>query len=217
MDPLSLCVALGPVAVYLLLLGLINLSTRPFLTTGLRDGAALAIAISGLAMVGPLRLLVPDAAVYRFGGFVWLMLLALYALGATLTLLLMRPRLVVYNMTIDQLRPVLASVVERVGDQPRWAGDSLLLPNLGVHLHVESFPALRNLQLLPTGPNQDFAGWRRLELEIKRQLKDVAVPSSPRSGSLIGMSFALVLVIVISLVTGYQTVTQELTELFQIR
>ena len=43
MDPLNLCIALGPLAVYLLLLGLIGLSSRPFLTSGFRDGATLAI------------------------------------------------------------------------------------------------------------------------------------------------------------------------------
>ena len=34
MDPLSLCIALGPVAVYLILIGSLNLGRRPFLTTG---------------------------------------------------------------------------------------------------------------------------------------------------------------------------------------
>ena len=37
MDPFRLCVALGPVAVYVLLLGALNLSRRAFLVTGTRD------------------------------------------------------------------------------------------------------------------------------------------------------------------------------------
>ena len=50
MDPLHVCIALGPLAMYLLVLGSMNLSTRPMLTTGGRDFAALAIAISGFVV-----------------------------------------------------------------------------------------------------------------------------------------------------------------------
>ena len=40
-EAFQLCVALGPVAVYLLLLGAVNLSRRPLLVSGVRDAAAL--------------------------------------------------------------------------------------------------------------------------------------------------------------------------------
>ena len=39
MDPFRLCVALGPVAIYLLLVGTLNLFRRPFLVSGTRDAA----------------------------------------------------------------------------------------------------------------------------------------------------------------------------------
>ena len=39
MDPFRLCLALGPVAIYLLLLGAVNLSRRPLLVSGVRDAA----------------------------------------------------------------------------------------------------------------------------------------------------------------------------------
>lgn len=213
MDPLSSCIALGPVAVYLLLLGLIHASSRPFLTSGFRDGAALAVAVSGFAVVGPLRLFVPAAAVYRFGGFVWLMLLALYGLGAILVLLMMRPRLIVYNVTTEQLRPVLAAVVQQVGNGARWAGDSLLLPKLGIQLHLESFPVTRIVQLVSAGTRQDFAGWRRLEVELRRSLGSVSSPRSLRGPTMIAFSFAIILVVVISMITGQQSVAHELREL----
>ncbi len=53
-DPLHFCIALGPLAAYLLLLGAVNLSSRPFLTNGARDTAALGIGILGFAIVGPM-------------------------------------------------------------------------------------------------------------------------------------------------------------------
>ena len=48
MDPLHFCIAIAPLAVYLLLLGVMNLRGRPFVTTGARDAAALALAWSDL-------------------------------------------------------------------------------------------------------------------------------------------------------------------------
>jgi hypothetical protein len=56
MDPLHVAIALGPLATYLLVLGVLNLSSRPLLTTGGRDAAALAMAIAGLMVVGPMEL-----------------------------------------------------------------------------------------------------------------------------------------------------------------
>ena len=60
MDPLHATIALAPVAVYLLLLGMINLSARPLVTSGLRDSAALGIAASGFVIAGPMELFLPE-------------------------------------------------------------------------------------------------------------------------------------------------------------
>ena len=59
-DPLHLSIALGPLATYLMVLGVVNLSIRPFVTTGSRDTAALGLAISGLAIAGPMELFLPE-------------------------------------------------------------------------------------------------------------------------------------------------------------
>ncbi len=202
MDPLDLCIALGPVAVYVLLIGLINLSRQPFLTTALRDAAALAVAISGLAVVGPLKLFVPEAAIGRFDSFVWLMLLALYALGATLVILTLRPRLVLYNVTMDQLRPVLGTVVQQLDTQARWAADSLVMPQLGVQLHLEEFPLMRNTQLVSSGPGQSLAGWRRLEMEMRRSLAGVRVAPNLRGASMMVIALGMAVWIVVAILSG---------------
>ena len=215
MDPLHLCIALSPVTVYLFLMGLINLSPRPFSTSGLRDATALAVAVSGLAVVGPLNLFVPEAAIFRFGSFVWPMLLGLYGLGATLVVLMLRPRLVFYNVTVIQLRPVLGSVVQQLDNQARWAGDSLLLPQLGIQLHLEEFSVMRNVQLVSSGPKQNFTGWRRLELEMRRSLSTTRATRNPRGASLIAISLAITVVIAISMVNGQQSVAQAVTDLLR--
>ena len=89
-DALHVSIALGPLAVYLLLVGIINLSRRPFLTTGARDVAAIGVAISGFIAAGPMELFLPEAAADRFGPYVWLLLLAFYGLCLTLLVLMMR-------------------------------------------------------------------------------------------------------------------------------
>ena len=66
-DPLHLAIALGPLAVYFLLVGMINLSSRPLVTTGARDAAALGVGLSGLVFAGPMELFLPEDAAIHFG------------------------------------------------------------------------------------------------------------------------------------------------------
>src|SRR5436190_14832984 len=154
MDSLHIAIALGPLATYLLVLGVINLSSRPLLTTGGRDVAALAMAVAGLIVVGPMELFLVEEAAVLYGGWVWAIMLAAYALLVVLVVLLLRPRLVIYNITLEQLRPLLADAVARLDTDTRWAGESLVMPQLGVQLHVEAAPLLKNVQLVSSGPQQ---------------------------------------------------------------
>jgi hypothetical protein len=191
MDAFHLCLALGPVAVYLLLLGMLNLSRRSFLVAGVRDAAALGLALSGLVIVGPLALWFPHSTAAHMGRFgvelVWLFMLSLYGLCLVLVLLVLRPRLVIYNISADQLRPILADLVEKLDPEARWAGDSLVLPDLGVQVQLESLAWMRNVSLVSAGPNQNLGGWRRLENELALALRQVEVPRNPRAVSLLSV------------------------------
>ncbi len=172
MDPFRLCLAFGPVAVYCLLLAGVHLTRRPLVVSGIRDTAALGIAVAGMVLVGPVELLLPYASAAVFGPNVWFFILTLYALGLVLVLLMIRPRVVVYNVTMDQLRPILAELVQQLDEEARWAGDGLALPSLGVQLHLESFPALRTVSLVASGSKQNFLGWRRLEQTLATALAE---------------------------------------------
>ena len=172
MDPFRLCLALGPVAVYVLLLGALNLSRRPLLVSGARDTAALGLAVSGFVIIGPMELFFPDEAAIRFGPFVWVLLLAFYSLCVVLIVLTIRPRLVIYNISADQLRPVLADLVDQLDPEARWAGDSLTLPALGVQLHLDPSLLMRNVALVSAGAAQNHLGWKRLETALAEKLTD---------------------------------------------
>ena len=190
-DPLHQCIAFGPLVVYLLILGTINLGRRPLVTTGSRDTAALGIAISGFVVAGPMELFLPETTAAMLGGWIWALLVTFYLLCLMLVVLLMRPRLVIYNVTFEQLRPALADVVKRLDDQARWTGESLLMPNLQVQLTVEPSAVMKNVQLVAAGATQNIAGWRRLEDALSTELKQSRGTPNPYGVFLI--SFALLI------------------------
>jgi hypothetical protein len=215
MDPFRLCLALGPVAIYWLLLGAINMFRRPFLVSGGRDAAALGLAISGLLIVGPVELLFPVAAAVNFGtGTVWVCLIALYALCLVFTLLTLRPRLVVYNIPPDEFRPILADLAMELDSESRWAGDALLMPRLGVHLYLESAALMRNVSLKSAGPNQNHQGWWRLESVLETALGDVKVARNPCGLLIIAAGSLLSAALLAIVVYDPQGVTRSLAQLF---
>lgn len=170
MNPLHFAIIAAPLGVYLMLIGLVNLRRRPFVTTGARDAAAIGIAISGLVIAGPMELFFPESAAGRFGPYVWLLLLAFYGLCVSLIVLLMRPRIVVYNLGTQGLRPILGDVAIRLDPKARWSGDSLMLPSLDVQLNLEGNSWLNSSQLVSVGDKQRFESWRLLEKELREQL-----------------------------------------------
>jgi hypothetical protein len=187
MNPLHASIALGPAAIYFVLLGLMNLSRRPFVTSGMRDTAALGVAISGFMIAGPMELFLPESLAYATGRgwLVWLLLIVFYALTVTLLVLLQRPRIVIYNVTPEQLRPVLADLVRRLDKDGRMIGDAVFFPNLGVHLNVEPLPILKNVQLKSAGASQSYQGWREVELALQTGLRESRGSANPNGYTLV--------------------------------
>jgi hypothetical protein len=212
MDPFRLCLAFGPVAMYLLLLGAVNLSRRALLVSGGRDAATLALAASGLVVIGPMELFFPFAAAARFGPYVWLLLLALYAMCVVLVLLLLRPRLVIYNISAEKLRPILAELVNRLDPDARWAGDSLMLPTHGVQLYVDTFAMLRSASLVAAGGKQSQQGWRRLENALGDALAREELARNPRGLALLAVGLLMIAGLIIAIAQNPQAVAQSLLD-----
>ncbi|MEX2114063.1 MAG: hypothetical protein WD845_12805 [Pirellulales bacterium] len=175
MDTFSACVALGPLAIYLVTLGVMNLYARPLVVNGTREAIALGLALVGLVVVGPMQLFLPEAAAVQFGMLVWALLIGFYVLCLTLCVMVMRPRLVIYNVTPDQLRPVLAEVSRRLDHESVWAGRALSMPQLRVHLVIDSFAPMQNVTLVATSHGQSVTNWRRLEATLREALCDFPV------------------------------------------
>ncbi len=214
-DALHLSIALGPLAVYFLVLGSIHLSTRPFVTTGTRDRGALGLALCGLIVAGPMELFLPEAATNRFGGYVWILLLAFYGLCLTLIVLLMRPSLIIYNVYPNQARAVLAEVVAELDSDARWAGDSLLLPKLGVQLHVELAETARHIQLVAAGPQQSFTGWKRLETALAKVLYQTKSAPNVQGVGLLALGVLLIGLMAYRMFSDPTTVMQSLNEMLR--
>jgi hypothetical protein len=213
-DPLHFVIGVGPLAVYLLLIGILNFSRRPFLTTGSRDATALGVAISGLVMAGPMELFMPPAAADRFSGWVWILLLMFYGLCVSLFILLMRPRLVIFNISADQLRPILMEVVHEIDKESRWAGDSLTVPSLGIQLHVEP-SVLRNVQLVSSGPKQNLEGWIALEQKLADALKSVCLARNPVGLGMMIIAGLIGLTCSIWMISSPGSVAQSLSEMLR--
>jgi hypothetical protein len=216
MDPLHLGIAIGPLGVYLFWIGLLNLRRRATLFSGATDGAALALGVSGLAIAGPLELFMPEQAAVRFGPWIWLLLIGLYTMGTVLWLLTMRPRLVIYNLKSNRLRGVLAPVALQVDSEARWSGETLLLPQRGVHLSIEPFPLMRNVALASIGTKQDPAGWRDLAAALREALATVPTERNPRGYSLISSALMLLAFATWRMITSRAELAENLHEMLRL-
>lgn len=213
-DPLRLTIALLPLASYCLLLGVINARKKPLLTSGGADLATLALALSGLVFIGPIELFRPEAATLEFGSYVWLFLLLLYWLCVWLAVLLARPRLVIYNISSAELRPIVAEAARSLDPQARWAGDSLSLPTVGVQLHLETFEIMRNVSLVASGAQQNLASWRQLGALLAERLENYTVDSNPRWLGIVLFAIILLATSFIHMLNHPQQIAQAMQEIF---
>lgn len=216
MDPVRLTIALGPLCVYLVVIGWLNLSKRPFVTSGARDILALAIALVGLVAIGPIELFMPERAAAILGAKVWIPLILLYLLVALLTSMISKPRVVVYNITADQLRPIVGSAVSELDPDARWAGDSVCLPNLQLQFFVQSHPGMRNVQLVATGGEQNLTNWKLLESALQTATANVQVGMNPRAISFFMGASIMACVIAFSLFTGREIIAERVQDFFRL-
>jgi hypothetical protein len=192
MEAMPLTIAAVPLAFYLFSLGLINLRRCPTVVSGSTDVAALAFAASGMLIVGPMNLFLPAAAVVRFGPFAWLLLLGSYTLCVLLYILTARPRLVIFNASLEQSRLLLEQLARRLDGNLQLAGDAMQLPQQTMQFHLDAAPAMRNVSIVATGDRQSYSAWKRLHAELSIALRTVEVPRNPRGFTLLACALALI-------------------------
>lgn len=216
MDPFRLCLAFGPLAVYLLVVGIVNLSRRPLVTNGARETIALGLAVSGLLFIGPMELFLPASSAAFFGPYIWVLLVGFYGMTLLLIVLVQQPRINVYNLTGEQLHHVLPELVVRLDEGSRFAGDCLLMPNLKVQLHVDRFSPLRSISLVPAGDQQSFQGWTVLEKGLAAELAKVSVRPSPQGVILLIVAVGMLTILCQQLVSDPVAVTESMRDMLRL-
>jgi hypothetical protein len=126
--------------------------------------------------------------------------------------LVLKPRLIIYNVSYERLRPVLGEIVPKLDSDARWAGECLVLPNLAIQLHLESSSVTRNAQLIATGTRQGLEGWKRLESELAAALRDRNSPRNPLGVSLSIAGVALMCCVLLLLARDSEAVAQSLKD-----
>ncbi len=178
------CTNLLPIGTYLCVLGLFHAIGRPLLTTGVRDYLALALALAGLMVTGPIDYILhsrmlPDFLVHShlFGFGLYLLLVAAFLPRS-------HERLIIYNCTESSVVAAMRAVFDRSSLKHQEVPGGWILPDRGVSLELDSFPALKNSSVY-------FRGIRDRELFIQIHDDLIELLSATRSGwSLTGLCMA---------------------------
>lgn len=192
-------------AIYYWVLGVLHGARRPLVVAGTRDICVLFLALSGIVFVGPVELFVPPTATMLYGSAVWIFMGGLYLAVLSLIVMGMRPRLVVYNIRREELRPIVEEVVRSLDAAASWAGDAASLPTLGIAFHLEDAGLMRNVTLVATGEQASLENWKVLERTLQNRLQSV----TSRRGFL-AVQFLLVAAVLTLLVVGQLTLYREL-------
>jgi hypothetical protein len=178
--------AVVPLGLYLLGVGGLHLRRRPSTLSGSFDFALLAAGVAGLVLVGPLALLAPLAGgIPSVAGVP--VLLAGFLLAVATAVLAMRPRLVIYNITLDQLRPVVAEVVAGLDTSARWAGETAALPSRGIQVHLDGRGSMRSVSVVAVGARTSPEGWTEFSRRLRQAVGRLRVRSSPWGGLFAGL------------------------------
>jgi len=169
-------VALLPLGGYLLVLGWLHLRRRPAAIPGGLDIAALAAGLSGLVLAGPLALLQPAVGTAPWAALMMLGTVVLIVAGG---LLATRPRLVIYNITIEQLRPVIAEVVGRLDGSARWAGESVVMPARGLQVLMDGRGLARCVSVVVVGTRASPEAWSEFARRLRRGARGLEVRRDP--------------------------------------
>ena len=173
-DVLMLVGNVAPIALYFLVLGLVNSHARPCLITSRGDFVALTCALMPV-------LLWPVPTFVR-SGMAWLLVVGLIVAAALFIWLLVTcgPGFVIYNISQARCTSLLDDVLRRLGLSGTWSGNSWQANDGSLTIHLRRFALLRNVALHVDAHDRDAAGLvSELGAELDRGLASVAqLPSS---------------------------------------
>ncbi|MBN1942797.1 MAG: hypothetical protein JW849_05825 [Phycisphaerae bacterium] len=178
---LRIVTTVAPVALYFLLLGLLNTRRHPQMLSGRQDSALLTLALSPLAIA---------PVIHWFGGGLPTALACGAALAGGVWMLSPRGRTwVIYNLPASNVRRTAGQILRAMGaaTHPTYAG--LRLEESDGRLDISHFPLLRNVTLRLSGGNE--ALWREFETRLHDHLQRVESEPAPMAVTLLLLATAM--------------------------
>ncbi len=183
---LKVLLTLGPVAVYFLILGLVNSRAHPCLVSTRTDFALLVFAFGPL-IVMPLWVLAAHGMHVLMGG------LALSLMVIFFGLLPKHHNWVIYNCGPGQCRRLLSQSCRRLGWHADWGNEGgLEIPSVALHVHPSALPLLRSvsLHIAITTSGQRIAADRLID-ELNEEIRQETMLPSSTGISLVILGAAL--------------------------
>jgi hypothetical protein len=187
-DVLMLVGNVAPVALYFLVLGLVNSHARPFLITSRSDFIALTTVLVPV-------LLWPVPVFARSG--MWWPLGVGSALAACVFVWLLRTTgdgFVIYNISEARCARLLDHTLRHLGLVGRWDGATWRSDVQDLSIHLRKFPLLRNVSLhIESSPERGREIVDALGVELDQRLAAVAQLPSTMGAALVMIGVGLML------------------------
>ncbi len=167
---LLISINLLPIGIYLCALGLLHAAGRPVVMTGVRDFLLLAFAVSGLVINGPLGLLLHSRLMPGFVAHTHWFALPVYVVLVAALAPRSLEKLVAYNCSESTLASALRAILDRAGVRYQELPGSWVLPDRGLVLELDGFPALANTTLVFRGA-PDRALYQRIARELPELIR----------------------------------------------
>ena len=202
---LRIVTSVAPVALYFLLLGLLNTRRHPQLLTGRQDSALLTLALSPLA-VAPV--------IHWLGGGLPTALACGVILAGGVWLLSPRGRTwVIYNLPASNVRRSARHILTSMGIATRPTDAGLRFDEGDGRIDISHFPILRNVTLRLSGSREEL--WRQFETRLHDQLQHVETEPSPMAVSLLLVATAMIVAPLALMVHHAPEIVRLLTDLLQ--
>jgi hypothetical protein len=204
MIPLSLMAVILPLAVYFLIVGLLNSRSRPQVLTGGEDSLLLAGAMSALFW---------PAVVVNFGVPVLAAILAGGVALAGVCLALHRPRSwVIYNLPADQVEHLLGPLLTALGaSRGSHAGEWHFAS--GASVILDRFPLFRNVSIRFRGEDESLR--KRLEAAILTAMTTARTDTTPLAMMLLLLAVVMLACPLMIIAPQADEIARHIAELFQ--
>lgn len=172
---LQLLVNLGPLALYFVVLGLINSQRHPRLISSRADFVTLTVVFLP-ALVWPAPFLVER-------GWWGLLGIGLAVVCCAFFTLLPRPQAgwVVYHTNEDEMRVILQRAVRRLGWTAQWTRDGVTIPDAALRIRSSAFPWFGSVSMHVEGiggrPRSEAVNALRAQLEQQLERRSL-LPSA---------------------------------------